>query len=122
MQAISSRTAPVPHRQSSCGFTLLELIIVLVLIGLLMVVTVPTLRNTLIDDPLRSSARKLIGYIGVIRGRAVREQQSYLVYIDLDQNRLWYIPEKDETPDGSNNPPEKGGCSWLPGLICVMSG
>lgn len=89
------------------GFTLLELIVVLVLIGLLLVVTVPTLRNNLIDDPLRSTGRKLIGYIGGVRERAIREQQSYLLYIDMDENRLWYVRESDDKNDEAE-PPEKG--------------
>lgn len=89
------------------GFSLLELIIVLVLIGLLLVVSVPTLRNSLIDDPLRSSGRKMIGYISGVRDKAVREQQPYLLYIDLDGNRLWYLREADVKKE-EVEPPEKG--------------
>jgi prepilin-type N-terminal cleavage/methylation domain-containing protein len=77
------------------GFTLLELIIVVALIGLLLVVSVPALRDSLVNDPLKSGARKLIGYIGGVRDKAVREQQAYLVYFDLDENRIWHLPEKD---------------------------
>lgn len=89
------------------GFTLLELIIVLVLIGLLLVVSVPALRNTMIDDPLKSTARKLIGTIDNIRDNAVREQQGYLLYIDLDGNRLWQLRESEVKP-GEVTPPETG--------------
>lgn len=89
------------------GFTLLELIIVLVLIGLLLVVSIPALRNNLIDDPLKSTARKLIGAIDTIRDNAVREQQGYLLYIDLDENRLWQLREAEVKP-GEVTPPETG--------------
>lgn len=89
------------------GFTLLELIIVVALIGLLLVVSVPAMRDTLFDDPLKSASRKIIGYIGGVREKAIREQQSYLLYIDIDENRLWYIQEREERP-GKQEPPEKG--------------
>jgi prepilin-type N-terminal cleavage/methylation domain-containing protein len=93
------------HRRS--GFTLLELIIVCVLIGLLLVVSVPTMRNNLLDDPIRSAGRKLIGYVSGVREKAIREQQPYLLYFDIDENRLWHLPESDEK-SGIKEVPDKG--------------
>lgn len=89
------------------GFTLLELIIVLVLIGLLMVVSIPALRDRVFDDPLRAAGRKLIGYIDGVRDMAVREQRSYVLFIDLNENRLWYLREAD-LKTGEAAVPEKG--------------
>lgn len=91
----------------SRGFTLLELIIVLVLIGLLLVVSIPALRDRMFDDPLRSAGRKLIGYIDGVRDKAVREQQPYVLFIDLDENRLWHLRESDLNT-GEAVVPEKG--------------
>ncbi len=89
------------------GFTLLELIIVCVLIGMLLVVSVPTMRNSLMDDPIRLAGRKLIGYVSGVREKAVREQQPYLLYFDLDENRLWSLPESDEK-NGIKEAPDTG--------------
>lgn len=105
-----------PHRKwtifgtwrAAPGFTLLELIIVLLLIGLLLVVSVPTLRNSLIDDPLTATARRLIGYLDGVRDLAVREQQGYLVVVDLDENRIWHHPEQTAVADRDAAPPETG--------------
>lgn len=94
------------HRRAA-GFTLLELIVVIALIGILMVVSVPAMRNTLIDNPLQSACRKMIGYIGGVRNKAIQEQQPFLLYIDLDENRLWHVRESDEKP-GEKEFPEKG--------------
>ncbi|SHO50888.1 prepilin-type N-terminal cleavage/methylation domain-containing protein [Desulfopila aestuarii] len=86
------------------GFTLLELIIVLMLIGLFMVVSIPALRNTLIDDPLKSTGRRLVGYIDGIRELAIREQKGYLIYIDIDGNSLRYLPESEAGKDDIEEP------------------
>ena len=75
------------------GFTLLELIIVSILIGIMLVVSIPTLRNTFIDDQLNSTSRKIIGFVNGVRELAAREQQPYFLYIDMTEDRIWY--EKD---------------------------
>ena len=80
-------------KTSSSGFTLLELIVVIALIGIMLVVSVPTLQNTLIDDRLKGTCRKIIGLVNSVRELAAREQQSYFLNIDRNENRIWY--EKD---------------------------
>lgn len=89
------------------GFTLLELIIVMVLVGLFMVVSIPALRTTLLDDPLAASGRRLIGYLSSLRELAVREQQGYLVVADLDENRIWFRSESILAKEDTE-PPETG--------------
>lgn len=105
-QAAGTRETALRKDAGACGFTLLELIVVVFLIGLLLVVSVPALRDSLLNDPLRSSGRKLIGYIGGVRELVVRQQKSYILYIDLDENRLWHLPEDTEATD-LDDPPEK---------------
>ena len=80
-------------KTSSSGFTLLELIVVIALIGIMLVVSVPTLQNTLIDDRLKGTCRKIIGLVSSVRELAAREQQPYFLNIDRNENRIWY--EKD---------------------------
>jgi prepilin-type N-terminal cleavage/methylation domain-containing protein len=80
-------------KTSSSGFTLLELIVVIALIGIMLVVSVPTLQNTLIDDRLKGTCRKIIGLVNSVRELAAREQQPYFLNIDRNENRIWY--EKD---------------------------
>lgn len=98
----------------SAGFTLLELIIVLVLAGLFMVVSIPALRDTLVDDPLKASARRLIGYINSVREMAVRDHEGYLLRIDLTENSIHFVPAREvgeENPDllaGKNRFSPKG--------------
>lgn len=87
------------------GFTLLELIIVCVLIGIMLVVSVPTLRNSFIDDRLKATSRKIIGFINGVRELAVREQQSYFLNFDMTEARIWY--EKDMKAEVKEEKEEK---------------
>lgn len=107
MEILPAQVRAAANEGHPAGFTLLELIIVVFLIGLFLVVSVPALRDTLVSDPLRSSARKMIGYLSGVRDKAVREQQPYVIFIDLDENRLWYRLESD-TLAGRDELPEKG--------------
>jgi prepilin-type N-terminal cleavage/methylation domain-containing protein len=75
------------------GFTLIELIVVTTLIGIMLSLTIPTLRTTFFTDPLKTTTRKLIGLVTGVRELAVRSQQPYLLHISWLENRIWYEPE-----------------------------
>ena len=75
------------------GFTLLELIVVCVLIGIMLTISVPSMRSTFFTNPLKSTARQLVGLINEVRQTAVRNQQAYQLYFSQLENRVWY--EKD---------------------------
>jgi prepilin-type N-terminal cleavage/methylation domain-containing protein len=72
------------------GFTLLELVVVCALIGIMLSLGVPSFRNAFFTDPLKSSARKIVGLIGGVRELAVRTRQPYFVHLSREENRLWY--------------------------------
>ncbi|MFV0438382.1 MAG: prepilin-type N-terminal cleavage/methylation domain-containing protein [Desulfopila sp.] len=94
------------------GFTLLEMLVVLVLLGILLVVSVPALRNAIVDDPLRSAARKMIGAINDVRQKAISGQQPYLLHFDLDENRLWV--EREEGGGETDRNPQVENLWQLP--------
>ncbi len=71
------------------GYTLVELIVVVLLIGLVLTLAVPRLRNALLTDNLKGAARKMIGIINNLRNEAIREQRDYALHFDLDANRFW---------------------------------
>lgn len=80
------------------GFTLLELIVVTALIGTMLAISIPSMRNAFFTDPLKSTTRKIIGLVTGIRELAVRSQQPYLVHVSQLENRIWY--EKDVEQGG----------------------
>jgi prepilin-type N-terminal cleavage/methylation domain-containing protein len=75
---------------SEAGFTLMELIVVIVLIAIVLTISLPTLRNSLYTNELNSTARKIIGTVKELRNLAIREQQPYELHFDLDSNSIWY--------------------------------
>lgn len=83
----------LPRVQSERGFTLLELIVVCALIGIMLSFSVPSLRMTLFSDPLKSTARNLIGLVNGVRELAVRHQQPYLLHISEAEKRIWFEME-----------------------------
>lgn len=75
------------------GFTLIELIVVTALIGIMLSLTIPSLRNSFFTDPLKATTRKAIGLVTGVRELAVRSQQPYLIHISQLESRIWYERE-----------------------------
>ena len=98
-----------PGMRGIGGFTLLELIVVCALIGIMLSLSIPSLRTTFFSDPLKTTARKLIGLVNGVRELAVRQQQPYLLHINQMEKRVWYEREdkKDKIDKKDNMVDEK---------------
>lgn len=88
------------------GFTLIEMIVVIFLIGIMLSLSIPSLRNTFFTDPLKATTRKIIGLVTGVRELAVRSQQPYLVHFNRLENRIWYEKEVvgEEQKDQEDQP------------------
>ena len=95
------------------GFTLLELIVVISLLGIMLVLTVPRFHETLFLDESKTSSRWIIGKIQALKEAAVRNQKNYTLHIDLDSDRFWETDESmsPETTEAAavNAEPLPGG-------------
>ncbi|MBA4396855.1 MAG: hypothetical protein C0394_05670 [Syntrophus sp. (in: bacteria)] len=80
------------------GYTLIELTVVILLIGLMLFLAAPRIRDTLLDDSLKSAARHLAGAAKTLRNEAVREQVDYVLHLDLNNNAFWTYAA-DMTPE-----------------------
>jgi prepilin-type N-terminal cleavage/methylation domain-containing protein len=94
------------------GFTLIELMLVVALIGLFLVVAVPAMRDTFTSDPLKKASRQLIGLERKLRTDAVRDQTDYILNLDLSKASFWVTtpsmtPEKID--DIKKNPQHLSG-------------
>jgi general secretion pathway protein H len=75
-------------RQSSIGFTLVELLVVLVLVGMLVAVVFPSIGRGISTVRLRTCCREIAATLRLARSKAVKEQQVYLVGFDLEKNKV----------------------------------
>jgi general secretion pathway protein H len=88
------------------GFTLIELTVVVFLIGVMLAVSIPRIRYSLITDNLKSTTRRIVGLITGLRNEAIREQKTYLLHFDIGSNQLW-IDFDDITKEGREMAQEK---------------
>ena len=78
------------------GFTLMELLVVMVLLSLITAFAVPRIRTSLITDQLKASARRLIGLISETGQEARRSHHAWQIVYDPARKRFSaqaYIPQ-----------------------------
>lgn len=80
------------------GFTLIELILVIALIGVVLVLAIPSTRDVITGDSLKKASRKLIAIERKLRVDAVRDQLTYILCIDMKHSTYWVITA-DMTPE-----------------------
>ena len=71
------------------GYTLIELSVVVLLIGMMLLIAVPRVRDTLLSDDLKATTRQIVGAARELRNEAVREQLDYVLHLDLNQPGFW---------------------------------
>ena len=70
------------------GFTLLELLVVLVIISLMSVLVVPQLTGSLAKTNLQTASKKISASLRYARSRAVSEKITYVAIFDFEKDRL----------------------------------
>ncbi len=84
-----NRKPPANARDRQNGFTLLELIVVVAVLGTVLVLTAPKLRLPGMHGDLDAVARQLIDTHRRLKAQAADRQQRHTLHIDLDRQRLW---------------------------------
>jgi prepilin-type N-terminal cleavage/methylation domain-containing protein len=79
----------VDTRKRRNGFTLIELVVVIALIGIMLFFTIPNFGHLFSDD-LRKTSQWILLQVPKYRGRAVSENQPYFLHADMDNHRLWF--------------------------------
>ena len=78
------------------GFTLIEMVAVLVMIGLFMALVTPFVMSTLDRIQSDSSVRQLTSMLASARSQAVATKSSLVFQGNLDQHEYWVIDPKTE--------------------------
>jgi general secretion pathway protein H len=79
------------HRRNHRGFTLLELIVVLVIISLMSALVVPKLAGPMSNLDLKTASKKISASLRYLRSHAAAEKATYVALFDFDKNRLVII-------------------------------
>jgi prepilin-type N-terminal cleavage/methylation domain-containing protein len=71
------------------GFTLIELTMVILLVGLMLTITLPNLRNMALSDNLKNTLRTLTSTVNELRYQAIRESRTYYLNYDFGTKKFW---------------------------------
>ena len=71
------------------GYTLIELILVLVLLGIMFGIAVPKFHQAILSDSLDATSLRIIGLVQDLREKAVSNQVTYVLHLDLRGKKLW---------------------------------
>lgn len=82
------------------GFTLLELLITLTVVGIIATIGVPSLRAVIMDNRLASQANQFVYSINMARSAAVRFQRNAIVCASANYDAA--VPSCSDDPDWSN--------------------
>jgi prepilin-type N-terminal cleavage/methylation domain-containing protein len=83
--------AIAPDRQD--GYTLLELIIVMALIGIVFSFVIPRFEGSPFFDDAKESGRWLIGKVQALREESLRTRRQQILHIDMETGRIWNTAE-----------------------------
>ena len=71
------------------GYTLIEISVVIVLVGVIFLLAIPRVQDTVTNDRMRSAVRNLSGAARDLKASAVREQVDHYLHLDLDRRVVW---------------------------------
>ena len=86
----------------NAGFTLIELVVVVALMGLMLFFSLPRLQNNPFLNDTKKSSRWLISKVQTLREAVLRDQKRYTLHFDLDSGRVWETHEGMSAEDIEN--------------------
>jgi len=95
------RTFDSRPRSALDGFTLIELVVVIMILGVLSSVALPSLQGVSPKYQLRSAARTVSGQIHLAHSLASTVGEQYAIHYDTQERKLWIIlpPGEEDDPD-----------------------
>ncbi len=89
------------HARTTDGFTLLELLVVLAILGMLSALVAPAISRSLSGPDIVSTVRSLVSNLNLARSTAITRNQEVALTIDLDKHEytITGLNNKQSLPD-----------------------
>jgi general secretion pathway protein H len=71
------------------GFTLIEMTMVIFLMGIMLSLTLPRLRDVALSDNLKNTVRTMNATVKEIRYQAIKDSHEYLLKFDFSSKAFW---------------------------------
>ena len=84
-----SKPSRLPKTMSSGGFTLIEAVLVLSLIGVMMSIAMPRIDSTRFQ--VDGGVREVAAIVTAYRGQAITRQHDFVLTFDVQQDRLYVL-------------------------------
>ncbi len=91
------------------GFSLIELLVVLVIISVFSAFVVPKVAGTLSNVALKTASKRVAASLRYARSRAITESVPYVALLDLNQNRMTIKSDINSTDKEDETAPLKPG-------------
>ncbi len=98
----------VGNSSDEFGFTLLEIVVVMLILIVTLGLVLPQTSSLFIRSDLKSSSRRLAGAVSYARSQAMLEGRFWELTMDLDTGDFWASPageteDKDQEPDSKRS-------------------
>lgn len=97
----SGKTAGAASNSAETGFTLLELIVVMVLISLTATFTLPKIQSSLYPDELQAAARRFVDMVTETGQEARSKKTALEIRFDTADNMFTVMPAASEAADAA---------------------
>jgi len=89
------------------GFTLIEMTMVIFLMGIMLSLTLPRLRDVALSDNLKNTVRTMNSTVKEIRYQAIKDNHEYLLKYDFGSKTFWsdstYLTEEKRIASRENS-------------------
>lgn len=85
------RTKAIRNRSS--GYTLLELIVVIALIGILLSFSLPRFRDSFLTDNSKKVSRWFMIKVQALKQEALKNRKQYILHLDMSDDKMWVTHE-----------------------------